>query len=109
MMNYCASNHLKLGSRRMKRTSQPARIPLIIDQLRAAVVLNCATFARKDYDEFQKMVEDGAEMFGLVTTLGQEERYDTVITAAVSYLAVVADQKWNKHYFESEDALRTMC
>lgn len=48
-------------------------------------------------------------VWGVLTSLGEEQRYDGLVAAAVRFLSTVAEQPWNRELFANPEALQQMC
>lgn len=82
----------------------------VLENVKAAVCRAANLYAGKYDEEFRPRVPALVQrVWNLLTSLGEETRYDGLVTAAVPFLSTVAGQEWNRGLFANQEALNSMC
>ncbi|XP_034952194.1 exportin-2 [Chelonus insularis] len=82
----------------------------IIEQLKSQVCDNIVLYAQKYDEEFQKYVPQFLDaIWKLLNTVGQQAKYDTLVSNSLQFLVTVADREQYRSLFEAPDTLRNIC
>ena len=82
----------------------------VIEQLKSQVCDNIGLYAQKYDEEFQPYLpEFVTAVWNLLTSTGQEPKYDTLVSNALQFLATVADRTQYRHLFEDPTTLSNIC
>ncbi|KAG6796722.1 exportin-2 [Apis mellifera caucasica] len=82
----------------------------VIEQLKSQVCDNIGLYAQKYDEEFQPYLpEFVTAVWNLLTSTGQQPKYDTLVSNALQFLATVADRAQYRHLFEDPTTLSSIC
>ncbi|OAD56402.1 Exportin-2 [Eufriesea mexicana] len=82
----------------------------IIEQLKSQVCDNIGLYAQKYDEDFQPYLpEFVTAVWNLLTSTGQQPKYDTVFSNALQFLATVADRVQYRNLFEDPTTLSNIC
>ncbi|XP_076289313.1 chromosome segregation 1 [Lasioglossum baleicum] len=82
----------------------------VIEQLQSQVCDNIGLYAQKYDEEFQPYLpEFVTAVWNLLTSTGQQPKYDALVSNALQFLATVADRAQYKHLFENPTTLSSIC
>ncbi|XP_017788681.1 PREDICTED: exportin-2 [Habropoda laboriosa] len=82
----------------------------IIEQLKSQVCDNIGLYAQKYDEEFQQYLpEFVTAVWNLLTSTGQQPKYDTLVSNALQFLATVADRAQYRNLFEDPTTLSSIC
>ncbi|XP_043800400.1 exportin-2 [Apis laboriosa] len=82
----------------------------VIEQLKSQVCDNIGLYAQKYDEEFQPYLpEFVTAVWNLLTSTGQQPKYDTLVSNALQFLATVADRAQYRHLFEDPSTLSSIC
>ncbi|XP_006818964.1 exportin-2-like, partial [Saccoglossus kowalevskii] len=81
-----------------------------LDKLKSQICDNIALYAQKYDEEFQPYLPNFVTaVWNLLTSTGQEVKYDLLVSNAIQFLASVAERAHYKNLFESQDTLTSIC
>nr|XP_012134672.1 PREDICTED: exportin-2 isoform X2 [Megachile rotundata] len=84
--------------------------PEVIEQLKSQVCDNIGLYAQKYDEEFQPYLPQFVTaVWNLLTSTGQQPKYDTLVSNALQFLATVADRGQYRHLFEDPATLSCIC
>ncbi|CAK9813415.1 Cse1 [Anthophora plagiata] len=82
----------------------------VIEQLKSQVCDNIGLYAQKYDEEFQQYLpEFVTAVWNLLTSTGQQPKYDTLVSNALQFLATVADRAQYRNLFEDPTTLSSIC
>ncbi|XP_014473995.1 PREDICTED: exportin-2 isoform X2 [Dinoponera quadriceps] len=82
----------------------------VIEQLKSQVCDNVGLYAQKYDEEFQPYLpEFVTAVWNLLTSTGQQPKYDSLVSNALQFLATVADRAQYRHLFEDPTTLSSIC
>ncbi|XP_001606668.1 exportin-2 [Nasonia vitripennis] len=82
----------------------------VIEQLKSQVCDNVCLYAQKYDEEFQPYMDQFVKaIWNLLTSTGQQPKYDALVSNALTFLATVADRSQYKHIFEDPTTLSSIC
>ncbi|KAG7209545.1 hypothetical protein KM043_015625 [Ampulex compressa] len=82
----------------------------VIEQLKSQVCDNVGLYAQKYDEEFQVYLpEFVTAVWNLLTSTGQQPKYDSLVSNALQFLATVADRAQYRHLFEDPTTLSSIC
>ncbi|XP_076244499.1 chromosome segregation 1 [Calliopsis andreniformis] len=82
----------------------------VIEQLKSQVCDNIGLYAQKYDEEFQPYLpEFVTAVWNLLTSTGQQPKYDSLVSNALQFLATVADRVQYRHLFEDPTTLSSIC
>ncbi|XP_076749811.1 chromosome segregation 1 [Xylocopa sonorina] len=82
----------------------------IIEQLKSQVCDNIGLYAQKYDEEFQPYLPDFVTaVWNLLTSTGQQPKYDALVSNALQFLATVADRAQYRSLFENPTTLSSIC
>lgn len=82
----------------------------LLEQLKSQICDNVALYAQKYDEEFQPYLPDFVTaIWHLLLSTGPQVKYDMLVSNAIQFLASVADRPHNKHLFEEEAVLSSIC
>ncbi|RLU15268.1 hypothetical protein DMN91_012262 [Ooceraea biroi] len=82
----------------------------VIEQLKSQVCDNISLYAQKYNEEFQGILpEFVTAIWNLLTSTGQQSKYDALVSNALQFLATVADRAQYRHLFEDPTVLSNIC
>ncbi|XP_029678956.1 exportin-2 [Formica exsecta] len=82
----------------------------VIEQLKSQVCDNVGLYAQKYDEEFQPYLpEFVTAVWNLLTSTGQQPKYDALVSNALQFLATVADRAQYRHLFEDPTTLSSIC
>ncbi|XP_075231087.1 chromosome segregation 1 [Lycorma delicatula] len=82
----------------------------LMEQLRSQVCDNVALYALKYDEEFQPYLPNFVtDIWNLLITTGKQQKYDSLVSNALQFLATVADRRHYRHLFEQPDVLGSIC
>ncbi|KAK1138134.1 hypothetical protein K0M31_002618 [Melipona bicolor] len=84
--------------------------PGVIEQLKSQVCDNIGLYAQKYDEEFQPYLpEFVTAVWNLLTSTGQQPKYDALVSNALQFLATVADRAQYRNLFEDPTTLSNIC
>ncbi|CAL7948889.1 unnamed protein product [Xylocopa violacea] len=82
----------------------------VIEQLKSQVCDNIGLYAQKYDEEFQPYLPDFVTaVWNLLTSTGQQPKYDALVSNALQFLATVADRAQYRNLFEDPTTLSSIC
>lgn len=82
----------------------------LLEQLKSQICENVALYVQKYGEEFTKHVPDFVRaVWHLLTSTGQQVKYDLLVSNAIHFLSAVADRPQNKELFEDPAILSSIC
>lgn len=82
----------------------------LLDQLKSQICSNATLYAQVYDEEFQPYLADFVTaVWHLLTTIGQQMKYDLLVSHAINFLSTVANRLQNKHLFENPTVLSSIC
>ncbi|XP_053981476.1 exportin-2 isoform X2 [Hylaeus anthracinus] len=82
----------------------------VIEQLKSQVCDNIGLYAQKYDQEFQSYLPlFVTAVWNLLTSTGQQPKYDSLVSNALQFLATVADRAQYRHLFENPTTLNSIC
>ncbi|KAG5308621.1 XPO2 protein, partial [Pseudoatta argentina] len=82
----------------------------VIEQLKSQVCDNVGLYAQKYDEEFQPYLPlFVTAIWNLLTSTGQDPKYDALVSNALQFLATVADRAQYRHLFEDPATLSSIC
>ncbi|XP_076182593.1 chromosome segregation 1 [Ptiloglossa arizonensis] len=82
----------------------------VIEQLKSQVCDNIGLYAQKYDEEFQPYLPlFVTAVWNLLTSTGQQPKYDSLVSNALQFLATVADRAQYRHQFENPTTLSSIC
>ncbi|XP_058804999.1 exportin-2 [Phymastichus coffea] len=82
----------------------------VIEQLKSQVCDNVCLYAQKYDEEFQQYLPQFVTaIWNLLTSTGQQPKYDSLVSNALQFLATVADRNQYRHLFEDPATLSSIC
>jgi len=84
--------------------------PGLLDELQAAICDATTLYTNKYEEQFTSWVPKFVETtWALLSSLGEQERYDQLVTTAIRFLTQVAKKSWHKKLFSDEKTLQQIC
>ncbi|XP_034196637.1 chromosome segregation 1 [Osmia lignaria lignaria] len=84
--------------------------PEVIEQLKSQVCDNIGLYAQKYDEEFQPYLPQFVTaVWNLLTSTGQQPKYDTLVSNALQFLATVADRGQYRYLFVDPGTLSCIC
>ncbi|XP_015602290.1 exportin-2 isoform X1 [Cephus cinctus] len=82
----------------------------VIEQLKSQVCDNVGLYAQKYDEEFQPYLPNFVTaIWNLLTSTGQQPKFDALVSNALQFLATVADRAQYRHLFEDPSTLGSIC
>ncbi|KAL2737733.1 exportin-2 [Vespula squamosa] len=82
----------------------------VMEQLKTQVCDNICLYAQKYDEEFQPFLpEFVTTVWNLLTSTGQQTKYDALVSSALQFLAIVADRSRYRNLFEDSGTLSSIC
>ncbi|XP_020283895.1 exportin-2 isoform X1 [Pseudomyrmex gracilis] len=82
----------------------------VIEQLKSQVCDNVGLYAQKYDTEFQVYLpEFVTAIWNLLTTTGQQPKYDSLVSNSLQFLAAVANRAQYRYLFEDQTTLSSIC
>ncbi|KAJ8681341.1 hypothetical protein QAD02_017128 [Eretmocerus hayati] len=82
----------------------------VIEQLKSQVCDNVCLYAQKYDEEFQQYLPRFVTAaWNLLTSTGQQPKFDALVSNALQFLATVADRTQYRHLFEDPNTLSSIC
>ncbi|KAL4236748.1 Exportin-2 [Mactra antiquata] len=82
----------------------------LLEQVKSQICDNVALYAQKYDEEFSPHLPAFVtEIWGLLTSIGQEVKYDLLVSNAIQFLASVAERPSYKSLFEDPATLQNIC
>ncbi|XP_014204436.1 exportin-2 [Copidosoma floridanum] len=82
----------------------------VIEQLKSQVCENLCLYAQKYDEEFQPYLQDFVTaVWNLLTSTGQQPKYDMLVSNALQFLSTVADRAAHQHLFQDPAVLSSIC
>ncbi|KAI4498822.1 hypothetical protein M0802_005997 [Mischocyttarus mexicanus] len=82
----------------------------VMEQLKTQICDNICLYAQKYDEEFQPFLpEFVTTVWNLLTSTGQQTKYDELVSNALQFLAIVADRSRYRHLFEDSVTLSSIC
>ncbi|XP_046736247.1 exportin-2 [Diprion similis] len=82
----------------------------VIEQLKSQVCDNVGLYAQKYDEEFQPFLPQFVTaIWNLLTSTGQQPKFDSLVSNALQFLATVADRAQYRHLFENPTTLGSIC
>ncbi|XP_003485641.1 exportin-2 [Bombus impatiens] len=102
--------HILLNTNVPSLQSTDEEEPGVIEQLKSQVCDNIGLYAQKYDEEFQPYLpEFVTAVWNLLTSTGQQPKYDTLVSNALQFLATVADRAQYRNLFEDPTTLSNIC
>ncbi|XP_063217026.1 exportin-2 [Bacillus rossius redtenbacheri] len=84
--------------------------PGLLEKLKAQVCENVAMYAHKYDEEFQPFLPGFVtDIWNLLTSTGQQPKYDLLVSTALQFLATVAERAQYRHLFADPMVLSSIC
>ncbi|XP_015180909.1 PREDICTED: exportin-2 [Polistes dominula] len=82
----------------------------VLEQLKTQICDNICLYAQKYDEEFQPFLpEFVTTVWNLLTSTGQQTKYDELVSNALQFLAIVADRSRYRNLFEDAGTLSSIC
>ncbi|XP_054706218.1 exportin-2-like [Uloborus diversus] len=82
----------------------------LLEQLKSQICENIGLYAQKYDEEFSEYLPGFVTaVWSLLTTTGQQVKYDLLVSNAIHFLSSVAERNNYKHLFEASDVLSSIC
>ncbi|GBN11501.1 Exportin-2 [Araneus ventricosus] len=82
----------------------------LLEDLKSQISENIGLYAQKYAEEFAEFLPGFVTaVWSLLTTVGQQVKYDLLVSNAIHFLSSVADRPNSKHLFEASDVLSSIC
>ncbi|KAG8192798.1 hypothetical protein JTE90_019116 [Oedothorax gibbosus] len=82
----------------------------LLEELKSQICENIGLYAQKYSEEFAEFMPDFVTaVWSLLTTVGQQVKYDMLVSNAIHFLSSVAERPTFKHLFEAPDVLSSIC
>ncbi|GIX82326.1 exportin-2 [Caerostris extrusa] len=82
----------------------------LLEGLKSQICENIALYAQKYSEEFADYLPGFVTaVWSLLTTVGQQVKYDSLVSNAIHFLSSVAERPNSKHLFEADDVLSSIC
>ncbi|XP_035207759.1 exportin-2-like [Stegodyphus dumicola] len=82
----------------------------LLEQLKSQICENIGLYAQKYDEEFADYLPNFVTaVWSLLTTTGQQIKYDLLVSNAIHFLSSVAERSNYKHLFEASDVLSSIC
>ncbi|XP_066597006.1 exportin-2 isoform X2 [Prorops nasuta] len=82
----------------------------VIEQLKSQICENVTLYAQKYDEEFQTYLpEFVTAVWNLLTSTGQQTKYDSLVSNALQFLVTVANRSQNRHLFMDPMVLSSIC
>nr|XP_042908071.1 exportin-2 [Parasteatoda tepidariorum] len=82
----------------------------LLEQLKSQISENVSLYAQKYDEEFSEYLPNFVHaIWSLLTSTGQQVKYDLLVSNAIHFLSSVADRANYKHLFEAPDVLSSIC
>ncbi|CAL1277563.1 unnamed protein product [Larinioides sclopetarius] len=82
----------------------------LLEDLKSQICENIGLYAQKYAEEFAEFLPGFVTaVWSLLTTVGQQVKYDLLVSNAIHFLSSVADRPNSKHLFEASDVLSSIC
>ncbi|GFT75368.1 exportin-2 [Nephila pilipes] len=82
----------------------------LLEELKSQICENIGLYAQKYSEEFAEYLPGFVTaVWSLLTTVGQQVKYDLLVSNAIHFLSSVAERPNSKHLFEASDVLSSIC
>jgi exportin-2 (importin alpha re-exporter) len=81
-----------------------------LEQIRSQICDNVGMYARKYDEEFEDFLPlFVTAIWTLLTSTGNQMKFDMLVSNSIQFLALVAEKDRNKHLFENEETMSSIC
>ncbi|CAL8069631.1 unnamed protein product [Orchesella dallaii] len=82
----------------------------LLEQIRSQICDNIGMYAQKYDEEFQEMLPQFVTaVWNLLTSTGNQSKYDLLVSNAIQFLALVAEKQQHKQLFADPSTLSSIC